>query len=85
MEKSTQQDYGILTTWRFRIQGTGFNDGHRTFFWGGAFSAFGSSDVVEATRLADICLDAGLNMFDGADVYSAGRVEEILGRAIAGR
>ena len=41
--------------------------------------------AAEATRLVDICLDAGLNMFDSADVYSDGQAEEILGKAIAGR
>jgi len=49
------------------------------------FRAWGSSDVAEATRLVDIALEAGLNMFDSADIYSAGAAEEILGRAIAGR
>ena len=52
---------------------------------GELFGAWGSSDVAEATRLVDVCLDAGLNMFDSADVYSAGAAEEILGRAIKGR
>ena len=52
---------------------------------GDLFTAFGTSDVAEATRLVDICLEAGLTMFDSADVYSAGRAEEILGKAIAGR
>ena len=47
--------------------------------------AWGASDVAEATRLVDICLDAGLNMFDSADIYSMGMAEEILGRAIEGR
>ena len=41
--------------------------------------------MPEATRLVDICLDAGLTMFDSADIYSAGLAEEILGKAIAGR
>jgi aryl-alcohol dehydrogenase-like predicted oxidoreductase len=41
--------------------------------------------VPEATRLVDISLEAGLNMFDSADVYSDGLAEEILGKAIAGR
>lgn len=49
------------------------------------FKAFGTSDVAEATRLVDISLDAGLNFFDTADVYSDGRSEEILGEAIKGR
>jgi len=49
------------------------------------FGAWGASDVAAATRLVDICLEAGVNFFDTADVYSDGRSEEILGRAIAGR
>ena len=52
---------------------------------GDFFSAWGNSDVKEATRLVDICLDAGVNFFDTADVYSQGVSEEILGKAIAGR
>ena len=40
---------------------------------------------AEATRLVDVSLDAGLTMFDSADVYSGGQAEEILGKAIAGR
>jgi len=52
---------------------------------GELFSAWGSTGVPEATRLVDICLEAGLTMFDSADVYSAGMAEEILGKAIAGR
>ncbi len=49
------------------------------------FGAWGKTDVEEATRLVDICLEGGLNFFDSADVYSAGRAEEILGAAIKGR
>src|SRR5580765_3071531 len=52
---------------------------------GELFSAWGNTGVPEATRLVDICLDAGLNMFDSADVYSDGIAEEILGKAVAGR
>jgi aryl-alcohol dehydrogenase-like predicted oxidoreductase len=52
---------------------------------GPLFSAWGNSQVAEATRLVDISLEAGLTMFDSADVYSAGQAEEILGQAIAGR
>lgn len=43
------------------------------------------SDPAEARRLVDISLDAGLNMFGTADVYSGGNAETVLGRAIAGR
>jgi aryl-alcohol dehydrogenase-like predicted oxidoreductase len=52
---------------------------------GKLFSAWGNSGVPEAKRLVDICLDAGLNMFDSADGYSDGMAEEILGKAIARR
>src|ERR1700720_4445668 len=46
------------------------------------FRAWGETDVAEATRLIDICMDAGVNFFDTADVYSQGLSEEILGEAI---
>ncbi len=60
--------------------------GAATFGGGGEFfKAWGSTDVAEATRLVDICLEAGVNLFDTADVYSQGMSEEILGQAIAGR
>ncbi len=49
------------------------------------FKAWGATDVAEATRLVDICLEAGVNLFDTANVYSRGMSEEILGQAIAGR
>jgi aryl-alcohol dehydrogenase-like predicted oxidoreductase len=49
------------------------------------FGAWGSTDVAEATRLVDMCLDAGANLFDSADSYSRGASEEILGKAIAGK
>jgi aryl-alcohol dehydrogenase-like predicted oxidoreductase len=52
---------------------------------GDMFSKWGNSDVAEATRLVDICLDAGLNFFDTADIYSGGASEEILGAAVKGR
>lgn len=56
-------------------------------FGGGTdfFKAWGSTDVREATRLVDICLEAGLTMFDSADTYSNGLAEEVLGQAIKGR
>ena len=56
-------------------------------FGGGTefFKAWGASDVAEARRLVDICLEAGASMFDSADSYSAGMAEEILGAAVKGR
>ena len=60
--------------------------GAGTFGGGNAFfERWGSTQVAEAKRLVDICLDAGANLFDTADVYSHGMAEEILGEAIAGR
>jgi aryl-alcohol dehydrogenase-like predicted oxidoreductase len=60
--------------------------GTGTFGGGGEFfKAWGQTDVAEARRLVDVCLEAGLNMFDTADVYSGGAAEEILGQAIKGR
>ncbi|QES90239.1 aldo/keto reductase [Rhizosphaericola mali] len=49
------------------------------------FKAWGSTDVAEATKMVDLCLDAGVNFFDTADVYSDGLSEEILGKAIVGK
>src|SRR5271155_3039792 len=56
-------------------------------FGGGTefFKAWGTSDVAEATRMVDICLEAGLTMFESADIYSNGMAEEILGQTIKGR
>ncbi|MBY0407516.1 MAG: aldo/keto reductase [Rickettsiales bacterium] len=60
--------------------GTGTFGGNGEFF-----KKWGSTDVKEATRLVDICLDAGMNFFDTADIYSYGASEEILGKALAGK
>jgi aryl-alcohol dehydrogenase-like predicted oxidoreductase len=60
--------------------GTGTFGGRGEFF-----KSWGETDVKEATRLVDIALEAGLNMFDSADIYSSGAAEEILGAAIRGR
>ncbi len=60
--------------------------GTATFGGGGDFfRAWGATDVAEASRLIDICLEAGVNFFDTADVYSSGASEEILGKALKGR
>ncbi|MEW5808395.1 MAG: aldo/keto reductase [Actinomycetota bacterium] len=59
--------------------------GAATFGGGEFFSAWGDADVDEARRMVDLCLDAGITLFDTADVYSAGRSEEVLGQALANR
>jgi len=60
--------------------GTGTFGGKGEFF-----KAWGDTGVKEATRLVDVCLEAGLTMFDTADIYSDGVAEEVLGGAIKGR
>ncbi|WP_115047434.1 aldo/keto reductase [Xanthomonas arboricola] len=52
---------------------------------GPLFSAWGATDVAQAQRMIDLCLEAGLNLFDTADVYSDGASEEILGQVLQGR
>ena len=59
--------------------------GTMTFGGGGKFANVGSTDVDGARRQIDMCLDAGVTLFDTADVYSDGLSEEILGQALAGR
>ncbi len=52
---------------------------------GKLFQAWGNTGEEEACRMIDMCLDAGVNLFDTGDVYSDGRAEEILGKAVAGK
>lgn len=77
-------DYRFLGASGFKVPaltlGTGTFGGQGEFF-----KAWGSTDVTEARNLIDLCLDAGLNMFDSADTYSNGMAEEILGAAVQGR
>ncbi|MBL8839618.1 MAG: aldo/keto reductase [Alphaproteobacteria bacterium] len=77
-------EYRLLGNSGFKVPvlsfGTGTFGGSNEFF-----KAWGSTDVAEAKRLVDICLDAGVAMFDTAITYSGGMAEEILGQAIAGR
>lgn len=68
----------------FRVPALSFGTG--TFGGKGEFfEAWGSTQVDEAKRLVDVCLEAGVTLFDSADVYSGGRSEEVLGEAIKGR
>ena len=60
--------------------GTGTFGGGNQFF-----DAWGGSQAEEARRIVDVCLDAGLTMFDSADIYSEGRAEQVLAAAIKGR
>ena len=60
--------------------GTGTFGGKGEFF-----EAWGATDVAEARRLIDICFDAGVTMFDTADIYSRGASEAVLGEALKGK
>ena len=62
--------------------GTGTFGGGRA---GGFFGRWGKTDVDEASRMIDVCLDAGVSLFDTADVYADGASEEILGAALKGK
>jgi len=77
-------EYRLLGRSGFKVPvltfGTGTFGGKGEFF-----KAWGDTDAKGAEHLIDICLDAGLNMFDSADIYSAGGAEEVLGAAIRGR
>ena len=77
-------DYRLLGGSGLKVPVLSFGTG--TFGGGNEFfKAWGASDVAEATRMVDVCLEAGLTMFDSADIYSSGMAEEILGQAIKGR
>lgn len=77
-------DYRLLGGSGLKVPVLSFGTG--TFGGGNEFfRAWGNSDVAEARRLVDICLEAGVNLFDTADIYSKGLSEEILGQAVAGR
>ncbi|MBL8953151.1 MAG: aldo/keto reductase [Myxococcaceae bacterium] len=60
--------------------GTGTFGGKGEFF-----GRWGDTDVAEAKRLVDVCLEAGVSFFDTANIYSKGASEEILGAALEGR
>jgi aryl-alcohol dehydrogenase-like predicted oxidoreductase len=60
--------------------GTGTFGGNHPYF-----AKWGHTDAVEARMLVDRCLEAGVNLFDTADVYSQGQSEEILGQVLKGR
>jgi aryl-alcohol dehydrogenase-like predicted oxidoreductase len=73
-----------------QLGGSGFNVpvltlGTGTFGGSERLKAWGASSAEEATRLVSIALEAGLNMFDSADVYGNGAAESVLGEAIKGR
>ncbi|MBC3940064.1 aldo/keto reductase [Sphingomonas albertensis] len=77
-------DYRQLGSSGLRVPVLSFGTG--TFGGTGPlFGAWGRSDATEARRLVDVCLEAGVTLFDTADVYSNGASETVLGAAIKGR
>ena len=77
-------EYRYLGRSGFKVPVLGFGTG--TFGGKGPlFSAWGKTGVEEARRLIDICLEAGVTLFDTAGVYSDGQSEEILGSALEGK
>lgn len=77
-------EYRQLGRSGFKVPALSFGTG--TFGGGNEFfKAWGDTDAGGARRLVDVCLEAGLTLFDSADIYSNGMAEEILGAAIKGR
>ena len=77
-------DYRLLGASGLKVSALSFGTG--TFGGSGPlFGAWGNTDVSEARRLIDICLEAGVTLFDTADVYSDGASEAVLGEALKGR
>jgi aryl-alcohol dehydrogenase-like predicted oxidoreductase len=78
-------EYRQLGNSGLRVSALSFGTGT---FGGGddeAFRSLGANDLAEATRVVDVCLEGGINLFDTADAYSAGQSEEILGQTLKGR
>jgi len=77
-------EYRFLGRSGLRVSALSF--GAATFGGGNEFfRAWGQTQVDEARRLVDRCIDAGVNLFDVANGYSKGLAEEILGKALAGK
>ncbi|HET6207401.1 MAG TPA: aldo/keto reductase [Terracidiphilus sp.] len=77
-------EYRLLGGSGLKVSALSF--GAATFGGGNEFfRAWGNTDVAEATRLIDVCFEAGVNLFDTANGYSDGRSEEVLARALKGK
>ena len=80
-DNPTGMEYRLLGGSGLKVSALSF--GAATFGGGNEFfKAWGETDVAEASRLIDLCIDSGVNLFDTADGYSDGRSEEILGKAL---
>jgi len=77
-------EYRLLGGSGLKVSALSF--GAATFGGGNEFfKAWGNTDVAEASRLIDLCIEAGVNLFDTADGYSNGRSEEMLGKALGAK
>src|SRR5215208_1934245 len=79
----TSMDYRTLGRSGLRV--SSLTLGTMTFGGRGAFAQVGDTDARTAARQLDVCLDAGVNLVDTANVYSEGESEEILGQILRGR
>ncbi len=75
-------EYRQLGTSGLRI--SALTMGTMSFGGEGSFKSVGDTDVAGAERQISMCLDAGVNLIDTADMYSNGRSEEIIGEVLAG-
>ena len=78
-------EYRQLGNSGLRVSALSFGTGT---FGGGdneAFRSIGANDLAAATRVVDVCLEGGINLFDTADAYSEGQSEDILGKTLKGR
>jgi aryl-alcohol dehydrogenase-like predicted oxidoreductase len=76
-------EYRLLGNSGLKVSALSF--GTATFGGASFFKAFGETQVDEAKKLVDLCIDAGVNLFDTADMYSYGQSEEILGQTLKGK
>src|SRR5688500_6489150 len=82
--RGARMEYRYLGASGLKVSALAFGTG--TFGGkGDFFNAWGTTQADDARRLIDVCLDAGINLFDTADAYSNGESETILGTAVAGR
>ena len=59
--------------------------GTMTIGGAGGFAKVGNVGLADARRMVDICIDAGVNLIDTANVYSAGASEEVIGEILGGK
>ncbi len=78
-------EYRLLGGSGLKVSALSFGAG--TFGGGNDFfNAWGATDdLAQAQRIVDVCIEAGVNLFDTADIYSMGRSEEVLGKALGAK